>query len=112
MAAPNLLTVEDMTGEPRRRRRERIVSSVLLGAAFVSLVVSVGIVVALLTEGWLFLSEVRLDQLWGDQWAPPFLEFDLKTPIVGSGCRNVASSEATMMSARRATSNPPPWQLP
>lgn len=84
MAAPNLLTVEDMTGEPRRRRRERIVSSVLLGAAFVSLVVSVGIVVALLTEGWLFLSEVRLDQLWGDQWAPPFLEFDLKTPIVGS----------------------------
>lgn len=84
MTAPNLLTVDDMTGEPRRRRRERIVSSVLLGAAFVSLVISIGIVVALLTEAWLFLDEVRLEQLWGDQWAPPFLEFDLKTPIVGS----------------------------
>lgn len=69
-------------------------------AAVVSLVVSILIVGSLLVKAGSFVLDVAnppeatlaeapngtfgWDSLWGTQWAPRFLEFDLKTLIVGS----------------------------
>ena len=84
MTATTTLTIDDMTGSARRRTRERFVSSLFFGAAAISLLISVGIIYSLIDEAWTFLGGVDMGQLWGDQWAPPFAEYDIKTPFVGS----------------------------
>ena len=52
--------------------------------ALFSLLVSTLIVLSLLCEAVTFLNGIKISWLWGDQWAPPFNEYDLKTPLVGS----------------------------
>lgn len=52
--------------------------------ALFSLLVSTLIVLSLLFEAVTFLNGIKISWLWGDQWAPPFNEYDLKTPLVGS----------------------------
>lgn len=52
--------------------------------ALFSLLVSILIVLSLLFEAVTFLNGIKISWLWGDQWAPPFNEYDLKTPLVGS----------------------------
>ncbi len=52
--------------------------------ALFSLLVSILIVLSLLFEALTFLNGIKISWLWGDQWAPPFNEYDLKTPRVGS----------------------------
>ena len=52
--------------------------------ALFSLLVSILIVLSLLFEALTFLNGIKISWLWGDQWAPPFNEYDLKTPLVGS----------------------------
>ncbi len=79
-----MLQLADLEGTPSRRRRERIVHLCLFASAAVSLVVSVLIVLSLVFKAWTFVSGIDLAFLWGDQWAPPFNEYDLKTPLVGS----------------------------
>lgn len=67
-----------------RRYRDGIIRVLLFAAATVSLLTTVGIVVSLVGEAWTFISQVELSALWGDQWAPRFGRYDLKTLIVGS----------------------------
>ena len=55
-----------------------------LGAAATSLLVSFLIVMSLLFEALTVIEGIELSFLWGDQWAPPFNEYDIKTPVVGS----------------------------
>ena len=52
--------------------------------ALFSLLVNILIVLSLLFEAVTFLNGIKISWLWGDQWAPPFNEYDLKTPLVGS----------------------------
>ena len=52
--------------------------------ALFSLLVSILIVLSLVFEAVTFLNGIKISWLWGDQWAPPFNEYDLKTPLVGS----------------------------
>jgi len=56
----------------------------LFSASGLSLLISVLIVLSLVFEAWTFVKGLQLSWLWGDQWAPPFNNYDLKTPIVGS----------------------------
>ena len=73
-----------MSGSVKRNRKEKVVRVGLTVTAFLSLLVSILIVLSLVFEAWTFIEGISLGWLWGDQWAPPFNEYDLKTPIVGS----------------------------
>ena len=81
---PSRLSVMDLAGSPSRVRKERIVSVGFQTTAYVSLLVSVLIILSLVFEAWTFIGGIKIGWLWGDQWAPPFNEYDLKTPLVGS----------------------------
>lgn len=89
-----------LSGNRRRHRRERIVQGVVTVAALASIAVTIGIVASLIFRAGQFVSHlinptevdleaaggepVGLGALWGDQWAPRFFEFDVKTLLVGS----------------------------
>lgn len=88
-----------LAGNRRRQLRERTVKWVMAGAALISILISIGIVASLVFRAGEFLlglsnpgeadlAEARdgigFGNLWGDQWAPRFFEFDIKTLLVGS----------------------------
>lgn len=80
--AANDLTLE---GDPRRRRKETTVRTVMLGAALVSIVISVLIVGSLVFEAARFLLDVDLGRLLDSTgWIPRQNHFDLVTVIVAS----------------------------
>ena len=60
----------DLTGDPRRRRRERRVRSVFLAAAAVSILVSIAIVLSLVGEAWAFLTQIEPESLQANGWFP------------------------------------------
>jgi phosphate transport system permease protein len=78
------ITVDDLRGDRRRARKETIVKTILLGAAVVSVLVSAGIVVALIGKAWAFVTEVEGSSLWGDNWAPRSGDFSLKALLSGT----------------------------
>ena len=81
-AAP--LTVADLAGSPRRRRKEDMIRRSFLAAAAFSIVVNVLIVLSL-TEGTIdFLTRVDLASLWSAGWFPRRGLFDVKTIVVGT----------------------------
>ncbi|MEM7272187.1 MAG: phosphate ABC transporter permease subunit PstC [Actinomycetota bacterium] len=88
-----------LSGNARRHTRERIVKGAVALAAVMSILISIGIVASLVYRAVEFMlnlsspNDVDLEEaregigfgnLWGDQWAPRFFEFDIKTLIVGS----------------------------
>lgn len=90
---------ELLSGNSRRRVKEGLVRGVVTSAALMSIVISIGIVGSLVYRAAEFviglaspnavdLEEARegigFGNLWGDQWAPRFFEFDIKTLLVGS----------------------------
>ena len=82
MATP--LRLEDLRGDPRRLRKERIVRTALLGAAMTSIAISAAIVLSLIGETWTFVSQVEVASLWTDGWFPRRGQYDIKTIVVGS----------------------------
>jgi phosphate transport system permease protein len=82
MSAP--LTVADLRGSPARLRRERVVRTVLFGAALLSIVISGLIVFSLIREAASFLASVEWSTMWSDGWFPRRGQFDVKTIFVGS----------------------------
>jgi phosphate transport system permease protein len=73
-----------LEGDPRRRKRERIVRSLFLAAAFVSIVISALIVVSLFREAIGFVLRVDLGALWSDGWFPRRGLYDIRTIVVGT----------------------------
>ncbi|MGH8874145.1 MAG: phosphate ABC transporter permease subunit PstC [Acidimicrobiia bacterium] len=71
-----------LAGDPRRRRRERTVRYLLLGAAAFSMLVSAAIVLSLVGEAIAFATKIELSQLWADGFFPRRGRFDLRTIIV------------------------------
>ena len=59
-----------LRGSARRRRKERAIQAVLVGAAVVSILISAGIVLALVFRALNFLSDVDLGSLWSGSGAP------------------------------------------
>ena len=82
---PHGLTLEDLHGDPRRVRTERIVRWVLTAAATVSILVSIAIIWSLAKETWTFVTEVDWDTvLISDGWFPRQGVYDIRTILVGS----------------------------
>ncbi len=69
----------DLSGDPKRRRRERRVRTTFLLAAAFSVVISAAIVFSLIGKAIGFLIEIDLSQLWADGWFPRRGRFDLRT---------------------------------
>ncbi len=83
--APGGDRLASLRGEARaRRRKERAIHAVLVGAAVVSILISAGIVLALLFRALNFLSHVELGSLWSGIWRPRQGQFDLVSLFLGS----------------------------
>ncbi len=98
-APPGGLDTNPLAGNSRRHFREGLVRFLVSGAAIGSIIITVGIVASLVYRAgqyvWSLISpsaedldacggEVGPGLLWGDQWAPRFCEFDIKTLLIGS----------------------------
>jgi phosphate transport system permease protein len=81
---PSRINVEVLRGDPARLRRERVMRGLFFSAAFLSVVISVGIVVSLAGGAFDFLRKVHLSALWSDGWFPRNNLFDIKTIIAGT----------------------------
>ena len=81
-----MLTIQDLQGSRRRRRRERTMRVVFQAAAITSIVISLLIVFALVRGSINFLSAIDWDfgLLSDTGWFPRRSRFDLRTIFVGS----------------------------
>lgn len=88
-----------LAGSRRRHVRERMVRYLVAAAALTSILITAGIIGSLLYRAVEFLIDlanppaidlaaardgIGFGNLWSDQWAPRFYEFDIKTLLVGS----------------------------
>jgi phosphate transport system permease protein len=78
------LRVEDLQVAPGRARTQRILRTLFFLASLLAIVISLGIILALLNESWAFISNVDLPSLFNGIWEPRTLRFDIPTLIVGS----------------------------
>ncbi len=84
---PSIQGELDLSGDPRRLRRERNVRWVFLSAAVFTILVSITIVLSLLGEAVAFLQSIAseadegLGSLFADGWFPRRDRFDLRTVI-------------------------------
>ncbi len=99
MTAP-VLDQNLLAGNPKRRNKEKTVGAIFTVAAGLSLVVSLLIVGSLVFKAGSFLGDlinppedalaetrdgmISLSNLWSEQWAPRFMQFDIKTLLVAS----------------------------
>lgn len=74
----------DLTGTPARRLKERRVRALFLGAAVISVLISVLIVASLIGEAWNFISSVEPSKLWEIGWFPRRDLFDIRTVLTGT----------------------------
>jgi phosphate transport system permease protein len=81
---PSRINVEVLRGNPARLRRERLMRGLFFSAAFLSVVISVGIVLSLAGGAFDFLRKVPISTLWSDGWFPRNNLFDIKTIVAGT----------------------------
>lgn len=73
-----------LTGNPRRRRRERAIRGAFAATALLSIAVSAAIVLSLLGGAWEFVANVDLSRLVADGWFPRRGLFDVATLLIGT----------------------------
>lgn len=78
------LTLADMRGNPRRRRRESVVHAILWSAAATSLFVSAAIVLSLVGRAVEWFLGIDHRWLWSSGWFPRQDAFDLLTIVAGT----------------------------
>jgi phosphate transport system permease protein len=78
------ISLTDLRGSVARRRRERLIRSLFLGAAAVSLLISALIVLTLLGRALDFISRVDLADLISVGWLPRRGYFDIATIFAGT----------------------------
>jgi len=76
--------ISRLRGTARRRRNEAAVRATLAAAAFLSILISVGIVLSLVFEAISFLSQIELSQLFADGWFPRRGQFSIPTVLAGT----------------------------
>jgi phosphate transport system permease protein len=71
----------DLTGDPRRLRRERRLRRFFLTAGISSLVITAAIVLSIASDAFTFITNVDLERLWTEphRWAPRVGQYDLLT---------------------------------
>lgn len=75
----------DLSGDPRRLRRERRMGRLFLGAALLSVVVSALILFSLFSKGLEFFADVEWGSVFAnDAWNPRQNRFSVSTIVVGS----------------------------
>jgi phosphate transport system permease protein len=76
----------DLSGDPRRKARERAIHLFFLAAGLSSLVISVAIIVTLVGKSLEFVTNIDLGDLWTDphKWGPRVGKYDLATLFMGS----------------------------
>jgi phosphate transport system permease protein len=75
----------DLSGDPRRHRRERAMGALFLASAGASLLVSTLIVVSLFSNGWRFFTEVDWPRVYdSNAWNPRQGSFSITTLLAGS----------------------------
>jgi phosphate transport system permease protein len=85
MAVPSRpLTVTDLQVSPARARKQRALRALFLLAASLAVVVSVGIVLALLGQSITFITNVDPAALLNGIWEPRSERFDIPTLVTGS----------------------------
>ncbi|HVL52742.1 MAG TPA: phosphate ABC transporter permease subunit PstC [Vitreimonas sp.] len=84
VARPSAPLAVALRGSAARRRRERLVRWLFLGAALVSVLVSALIVISLVGGALEFVSRIAIPQLAADGWYPRRDEFGLLTLFAGS----------------------------
>jgi phosphate transport system permease protein len=85
MAATTVTPSADLlSGNARRRLKERIVKGLFQAAAVFSLVVSVAIVLALIGQAISWLFDIDLSWLWAGGWSPRSNDFDILTLFLGT----------------------------
>jgi phosphate transport system permease protein len=78
------VTIEDLRGNARRLRRERVMRGLFFSAASLSVLITVAIILSLAGGALDFLSKVDLSSLWSDGWFPRRNLFDIKTIFAGT----------------------------
>lgn len=82
---PPSLPPVDLSGDPRRHRRERFMGAVFLVAALISVVISALILFSLFSKGLEFFADVEWNRVFAnDAWNPRQNRFSLSTIVVGS----------------------------
>ena len=79
------IELRTLRGSTARRRKERSVHALFGAAAGLSVLISAGIVLALLDKSIVFLTKVPLGELWSKGWLPRNNAFDLATIVIGTG---------------------------
>jgi phosphate transport system permease protein len=75
----------DLSGDPRRHRRERVMGGVFMAAALMSVLISALILVSLFTKGFEFFADVEWGRVFAnDAWNPRQNRFSVSTIVVGS----------------------------
>ncbi|HEX5826612.1 MAG TPA: phosphate ABC transporter permease subunit PstC [Candidatus Limnocylindrales bacterium] len=83
-ASPTVAPGLSLRGSSARRRRERTVRVVFMGAALLTFVISFFIIETVIVEAISFLSKIDLSQLLGIGWFPRRGIFDIPTLLLGS----------------------------
>ena len=78
------ITLGGLSGNPRRRRKERAIRWTFTAAAGISVVISAAIVLTLVGKAIAFASAVEPSALWSSGWFPRRGLFDIRTIVVGS----------------------------
>lgn len=81
------LTLDDLRGDERRLRTEKLAHILLWSAGFFSVVISALIVFSLFREAWIFITEVDWSVVIGPEaegWFPRRGQYGIMTLIVGS----------------------------
>jgi phosphate transport system permease protein len=78
------LSVADLRLDPRRRRRERTIHGLFMGAAGLSIVISAAIVLSLIGNAASFTLKVDPGALWTDGWFPRRGLYDIRTLLAGT----------------------------
>jgi phosphate transport system permease protein len=79
-----VLSVDDLRGTDRRRRKEAAIRALFFAAAAISIVISALIVASLVGNAIAFLRKIDLSWLWAGGWFPRRNEFSIPTVFVGS----------------------------
>jgi phosphate transport system permease protein len=81
---PGASVAIDLSGSPRRHRRERVVRGLFFGAAAFSVVIGAAIVLSLAGRAVRFAIDVDPAALWSDGWFPRRGLYDLRTVVGGT----------------------------
>src|SRR5688572_12248340 len=85
-ADPMAITLDDLRGDRRRVRTERLVRSALAAAAATSILISALIIFSLARETWTYVTQVEWATVFrSDGWFPRRGEYNIWTLLVGSG---------------------------